>query len=84
MLLDDTTLQARRFVVEGYRRMPGWKKIEQLRALNRRGTGLALSNIRQRHPEADEREQLLRLASRRFGPELLRRYFDWDVRVRGY
>ena len=82
--MDDTTPEARRFLIEGYRRMPGWRKIQQVRTLNRRGTGLALSSIRQRHPDADEREQRLRLASRRIGPDLLRRCFDWDVRVRGY
>ena len=45
---------------------------------------LALMDIRRRHPDADEREQALRLASRWIEPELMLRAFGWDVREKGY
>ena len=45
---------------------------------------LALLDIRRRHPDADEREQALRLASRWIEPELMVRAFGWDVRKVGY
>lgn len=71
-------------MIDGHRRMPEWRKIQRVQQMNRHGTGLALSDIRRKHPDASERELRLRLAARRIGPELLRRYFDWDVRVQGY
>ena len=55
-----------------------------VRALNRAVQELALVDIRRRHPDADEREQALRLASRWIEPELMLRAFGWDVRKVGY
>ena len=80
----DTSPDTRRILVEGYRAMPGWRKIRIVQELNRRTTALALADIRARHPDASERELLLRLASRRMDPELLRERFGWDIRVHGY
>ena len=82
--MDDTSPEARRFQIAGYRRMPAWRKVQQVQTTNRNVTALVEWDIRRRHPEASERELRLRLAARRIGPELLRRHFDWDVRVRGY
>jgi hypothetical protein len=39
---------------------------------------------RRRHPNADEREQALRVASRWIEPELMKRAFGWDVHKVGY
>jgi hypothetical protein len=64
--------------------MPAWRKMQKVQQLNRLTTGLAMSDIRRNHPNASERELRLRLASRRIDRELLRRYFGWDVRVRGF
>jgi hypothetical protein len=82
--VDDTTPEVWRELARRYRAMPAWRKIATVRELNRRTTGLALSDIRGKHPHADERELRLRLASRRIDPELLRRQFGWDVKERGY
>jgi hypothetical protein len=82
--MDDTTPEVWRELAQRYRAMPAWRKIASVRQLNRRTTALALADIRQKHPDADERELRLRLASRRIDPELLRRGFGWDVKVRGY
>jgi hypothetical protein len=71
-------------LVEGFRRMSPAQKLVCVRSLTRAMQQLALLDIRRRHPGADEREQALRLASRRIEPELMRRAFGWDVREVGY
>jgi hypothetical protein len=71
-------------LVEGYRRMSPAQKLERVRALNRAVQELALVDIRRRHPDANEREQALRLASRWIEPELMIRAFGWNVQEVGY
>lgn len=81
---DDTSPEAQRAQLEGYRRMAGWERIERVRALNRMVCSMALGDIKRRHPEAGSREQLLRLASRRMDPAILKSMCDWDVAEHGY
>jgi hypothetical protein len=81
---DDTDPAIEAMLIEGYRRMSPSQKLERVRALTRAVQQLALLDIRRRHPGADEREQALRLASRRIEPELMLRAFGWDVREAGY
>jgi hypothetical protein len=45
---------------------------------------LALADIRRCHPNADEREQRLRLVSRWLDAAMMRRVFGWDPDVMGY
>lgn len=70
--------------IEAYRRMTPAQKLEIVCALNDTVKALALADIRRRHPHADERELMLRLASRSLPPDLLRNAFGWDVAVEGY
>ena len=81
---DDTSPAVAAYLIAAYRRMSGAEKIARVRALNRTTVMLAMANIRQRHPDADEREVLLRLACRHLGPDLVREKLGWDVRVEGY
>jgi hypothetical protein len=60
------------------------EKFGRVRALTQAVQELALLDIRRRHPDADKREQALRLASRWLEPELMLRAFGWDVRETGY
>ena len=83
-LSDDTDPVIEEFLIAGYRRMSTAEKLERVRELTRAVQQLALMDIRRRHPEADEREQALRLASRWIEPELMLRAFGWDVREKGY
>jgi hypothetical protein len=80
----DTDPLVEALLVEGYRGMSPAQKLERVRALTRAVQALALADIRRRHPDADEREQALRLASRWIEPELMVRAFGWDVRKAGY
>ena len=81
---NDTDPLVEALLVEGYRRMSPSEKLERVRALTRAVQELALLDIRRRHPDADERELALRLASRWIEPELMVRAFGWDVRKVGY
>ena len=71
-------------LVEGYRRMTPAQKLELVGALTRTLRQLALADVRRRHPDADEREQTLRVASRWIEPALMARAFGWDVEEKGY
>jgi hypothetical protein len=82
--LSDTNPAVEAILIEGYRTMSPSEKLERVRALTRAVQELALLDIRRRHPDADEREQALRLASRWIEPELMLRAFGWDVREAGY
>ncbi len=64
--------------------MPVWKKLQQVGELTEMVGQLAMNDIRRRHPQADERELRLRLASRWIEPELMRKAFGWDSDKEGY
>ena len=76
------TIEAR--IIEGYRAMSPARKFAIVCELTHAVQELALIDIRRRHPDANERELLLRLVSRSLDPALLKRAFGWDVEVEGY
>lgn len=80
----DTTPEAEAILIEGYRNMPVWKKLQQVGELTDLVCQLAMNDLRRRYPRADERELKLRLASRRIEPELMREAFGWDPDKEGY
>jgi hypothetical protein len=80
----DTAPAIEKVLIEGYRKMTPGQKLERVRALTRDVQRLALADIRRKHPDADERELSLRLASRWIEPELMVKAFGWDVRKVGY
>jgi hypothetical protein len=84
MLSPDTSPEVERIMIEGYRKMPAWKKLEQVRELTQLVRQLAINDIRRRYPLADNRERKLRLASRWLEPELMKKAFAWDPEKEGY
>jgi len=82
--LSDTSPEAEKVLIELYRRMPAWQKLRQVSELTRAVQELALCDIRRRHPQADEREQKLRLASRWLRAETMRKVYGWDPEREGY
>jgi hypothetical protein len=82
--INDTHPTIETLLIDGYRKMSLSQKIERINVLTRTVQELALLDIRRRHPNADEREQALRLASRWIEPEVMLRVFGWDVRKMGY
>jgi hypothetical protein len=83
-LSPDTPPEVEKIMIEGYRKMPMWKKLQQVRELSQLVYQLAMNDVRQRYPQADEREVKLRLASRWLDPELMRKAFGWDPEKEGY
>lgn len=81
---NDTHPSIDALLVQGYRRMSPAQKIARVRALTRAVQELAMTDVRRRHPNADAREQALRLASRWIEPNLMKLAFGWDVRAAGY
>jgi hypothetical protein len=67
--------------LEGYRRMTAGRKLAIVAGLTAAVHQLALAEIRRRHPQADEREQRLRLVSRWVPAATLRRLCGWDPDV---
>ena len=83
-LSPDTSPEAERIMIEGYRKMPAWMKLKQVRELTQLVRQLSMNDIDRRYPLADDRERKLRLASRWLEPELMRNAFDWDPEKEGY
>jgi len=81
---NDTHPKIHAILIEGYRNMSPSQKLECVWGLWRSVRQLALLDVRRRHPNADAREQELRVASRFIEPELMARAFDWDPRKVGY
>ena len=81
---NDTHPKIEALMIAGYRKMSAAQKLQRVRALTRAVQKLALLDIRRRHPNADPREQALRVASRWLGPDLMLRAFGWDLRTQGY
>jgi hypothetical protein len=61
--------------VELLRAMPPQRRLAQAMALIRTVRQLAVAGIKQRHPDADEREVRLRLCARLYGRDVARRLF---------
>jgi len=83
-LSPDTSPEVERIMIEGYRKMSAARKLEIMQDLINAACLLALGDIKRTHPKADRREIMLRLASRRIEPELMRKAFGWDPEVEGY
>ena len=81
---NDTHPDIEAFLIRGYREMSAAQKLQRVSALTQTVQQLALVDIKRRHPNADERELALRLASRWLEPELMRAAFDWDPEKSGY
>ena len=82
--IDDTAPEAHRVLVEGYRLMSPAQKMRRMESLNHGVQQLALARIRAQHPDADEEELKLRLASLWLPADLMRSAFGWDPAIQGY
>ena len=81
---NDTDPRIEAILIAGYRSMSASQKMARVGALTRTVQELALLDIRRRHPEANQRELALRLASRWLDAEQMRRAFNWDVEAAGF
>ncbi|MGH7699084.1 MAG: hypothetical protein ACREMJ_00970 [Gemmatimonadales bacterium] len=77
MTAADTTPEADGVRFARYGGMSPAEKVARTVALTRTACELALAGLRERHPAADERELLLRLAVLRLGTDLVGRAYGW-------
>ena len=66
------------------RRMTGSEKLRQMSDMGKTLFAIVEAEVRKAHPEADEHEVRMRVASRYLPPELLLKAFGWDVKEKGY
>jgi hypothetical protein len=69
-LFPDTRPEAEAVLIGLLRQAPPWRKLHMVGQLNQTVRTLALSGLRQRHPEATPQELRRRLADLLLGPDL--------------
>jgi hypothetical protein len=75
-LSSDTHPKIEQMQIEFIRRMPAWKKIAVVDGLNETVKTLAVSGIKQRHPDATPQQIHRMLAELMLGAELAHKVYD--------
>jgi hypothetical protein len=75
VLSSDTHPKAEQIQLEIIRRMPSWEKFAMVDDLNETVKVLAISGIKQRHPNATLEQIQRMLAERMLGPELAQKVY---------
>jgi hypothetical protein len=76
VLSSDTHPKMEQMQIEVIRRMPSWKKIAVMEALNETVRALAMTGIKQRHPNATPAQVRRMLADLILGVDLARKVYD--------
>ncbi len=76
VLSSDTHPKMEALQIQFIRRMPAWKKISIVDGLNETVKTLAISGIKQRHPEATPAQIHRILADLMLGADLARKVYD--------
>lgn len=84
MELSDTSPEAERVLVEGYRRMTPTQKLQRVDSLNQALRTLAAARIRSQYGDVSPEEMRMRLGALRLGRELMMKIFGWDPDVKGW
>jgi hypothetical protein len=79
----DTNEKAEKFLIEKLRTLPSWRKVEMVKELTVACQKMALIGLRDRYPNADDRELQLRLASLWLDRETMIKAFSWDPEKMG-
>jgi len=74
-LFPDTRPEAEAVLISMLRQAPAWRKLRMVDQLNQTVRTLALSGLRQRHPDASPQELRRRLADLLLGAELAARAY---------
>ena len=82
--LQDTSPEIDAKLIELTRKMPPWRRAQQLSELILAHRVLILADLRRRYPRADAEELRKRLAARILPLEMVRLVFSWDPEVEGY
>ena len=77
--LSDTSPEAERILIEGYRKMTPRQKLERVVSMNKALVAMSTARIRATYGEdISDRELKLRLAALRLDREIMIKVFDWD------
>ena len=79
----DTCPEVEAMVLARWRLMTPADKLAEIDDLHRSVEEVAMMGIRLRHPEADDREVLVRLAALKYDRTLIVEAFGWDPAVHG-
>jgi hypothetical protein len=71
-LSEDTSADAERIQIEIWRKMSPLEKARAVSDVTLAAQEMSLAGIQERHPDASERERMLRLAILKLGPTLTR------------
>lgn len=82
--VSDTSPDAERVLIEGYRRMTPAERLERVFELNHALEQLQRARITADYGDIPEREMRLRLASLRLGRETMVKVFGWDPEEMGW
>ena len=82
--LSDTDPETERVWIELVRKMPDWKKIDQVFSMIEMTRALAMSGLRSRYPHASEEELKKRMAALVFDRETVIKVYGWDPETEGY
>ncbi len=83
-ICNDTHPEVERILIERYRQMSAVEKWQRMTELCQFAEAMAMADVRERYPDATERECFLRVASRRLSPEIMRKAYGWDPDKEGY
>lgn len=75
---DDTDPAAHALYIRLLRKRSPAERLETTQRLRVAAEAMALAGLRRAHPHDDEATLRLRLAARKYGPELMRAAFGWD------
>ena len=76
VLSSDTHPKIERMQIEFIRQMPSWKKFAVVDGLNETVKTLAITGIKQRHPDASPQQIHRMLVTLMLGEELARKVYD--------
>jgi len=80
----DTSPEAERILIEGFRAMSPREKMARVAAMNQAVTQLARARIRRQYGPISDCEMRLRLAALRLDRDTMIRVFNWDPEEKGY
>jgi hypothetical protein len=80
----DTSPEAQRFMIEGYRRMTPGEKLLRVASLNDALRLLQAARIRAQYGDVPDDEMRMRLGALRLGRDTMIKVFGWDPDEKGW
>ena len=81
--LSDTSPEAERILIEGYRKMSPRQKLERVVSMNRALVALSTARIKATYGDISDWEMKLRLAALRLDRDTMINVFGWDPEEEG-